>query len=129
MKIFGKVRRPRENEIRLMELLDSGPCAVDSGPVGRCSNRGWNRYVRLDQSCRGVYELTPLGRTQLEKHQERYDSFRPDNQQLIRRARVVTRHIADLPVSRHILGLTAHRRQREVADDGRPKRPLQVAQW
>jgi hypothetical protein len=51
-----------------MKLLASGPCALDSGPVGRCSSRGWIRYVGLDESNRGLYELTPLGHTHLDKH-------------------------------------------------------------
>ncbi len=51
-----------------MKLLASGSCALDSGPVGRCSSRGWIRYVELDGRGRGIYELTPLGRAQLEAH-------------------------------------------------------------
>ena len=62
------VRRPRENEIKLLELLNLGPCVLDSGPVGRCSNRGWIRYVALDKSMRGIYALTPAGYAQLEEH-------------------------------------------------------------
>jgi hypothetical protein len=68
MKISGKVRQPREDEINLMKLLASGPHALDSGPVGRCSNRGWIRYVESNEQNRGIYELTPLGRTRLEEH-------------------------------------------------------------
>jgi len=68
MKISGKVRRPREDEIRLMKLLASGRHALDAGPVGRCSSRGWIRYVELDERGRGIYELTPLGRAWLEEH-------------------------------------------------------------
>jgi hypothetical protein len=68
MKTSGKVRPPREDEIRLMKLLASGSCALSSGPVGRCSSRGWIRYVELDDHSRGIYELTPLGRAQLEEH-------------------------------------------------------------
>ena len=51
-----------------MKLLASGPCALDSGPVGRCSRQGWIRFVELDARNRGIYELTPLGRAQLEEH-------------------------------------------------------------
>jgi len=68
MKISGKVRQPREDEISLMKLLASGPYALDSGPVGRCSSRGWIRYVESDEHNRGIYELTPLGRARLEEH-------------------------------------------------------------
>ena len=68
MKISGRVRQPRENEILLMNLLAFGPCALDSGPVGRCSSRGWIRFVKLDARSRGIFELTPLGRAQLEEH-------------------------------------------------------------
>jgi hypothetical protein len=45
-----------------MKLLASGPCALDSGPVGRCSSRGWIRHVGFDEIGRGVYELTASGR-------------------------------------------------------------------
>ena len=68
MKISGKVRQPREDEISLMKLLASGPHALDSGPVGSCSSRGWIRYVELDEHSRGIYELTPLGRARLEEN-------------------------------------------------------------
>jgi hypothetical protein len=68
MKISGRVRQPRENEILLMNLLAFGPCALDSGPVGRCSSHGWIRFVELDACSRGIYELTPLGRARLEEH-------------------------------------------------------------
>jgi hypothetical protein len=51
-----------------MKLLVSGSRALDSGPVGRCSSRGWIRYVELDDRNRGTYELTLLGRAQLEAH-------------------------------------------------------------
>lgn len=68
MKVYGKVRPPREEETALMKLLVSGSRALDSGPVGRCSSRGWIRYVELDDRNRGTYELTPLGRAQLEAH-------------------------------------------------------------
>ena len=67
MKISGKVRQPREDEISLMRLLASGPHALDSGPVGRCSSRGWIRYVESDAHNCGIYELTPLGRARLEE--------------------------------------------------------------
>ncbi len=50
-----------------MELLASGPCALDSGPVGRCSSRGWIRYIALDESKRGIYALTPSGHAQLDE--------------------------------------------------------------
>jgi DNA-binding PadR family transcriptional regulator len=50
-----------------MNLLASGPCPLDSGPVGRWSSRGWIRFVKLDARSRGIFELTPLGRAQLEK--------------------------------------------------------------
>jgi hypothetical protein len=67
MKISGKVRRPREDEIRLMKLLASGRHALDSGPVGRCSSRGWIRYAELDERGSGIYELAPLGRAWLDE--------------------------------------------------------------
>jgi hypothetical protein len=51
-----------------MKLLAYGPCALDSGPVGRCSSRGWIRYVGPGGSNRGLYELTPLGHVQLDEH-------------------------------------------------------------
>jgi hypothetical protein len=68
MKISRKILQPRENEIKLIELLASGPCALDSGPVGRCSSRGWIRYIALNESKRGIYALKPSGHTQLDKH-------------------------------------------------------------
>ena len=68
MKISRKVRKPRENEIELLELLALGPCALDFGPVGRCSSRGWIRYIALDESKRGIYALTPSGHAQLDEH-------------------------------------------------------------
>ena len=68
MKISGKLRPPREDEIRLMKQLAPGPYALDSGPVGRCSSRGWIRYIGLDERMRGIFELTPLGRARLEEH-------------------------------------------------------------
>ena len=71
MKISWKIRQPRENEIKLLELLASGPCALDSGPVGRCSSRGWISYIALDESKHGIYALTPSGRIQLDKHWNR----------------------------------------------------------
>jgi hypothetical protein len=61
MKIPAKRRQPRGKEIELMKLLASGPRALDSGPVGRCSSRGWIRYVGFDEIGRGVYELTASG--------------------------------------------------------------------
>jgi hypothetical protein len=67
MKISGRVRQPREDEIPLMNLLAFGPCALDSGPVGRCSSRGWIRFVELDACSLGIYELTPFGRARLEE--------------------------------------------------------------
>ena len=78
MRISGKVRRPREDEIQLMKLLNSGPCAFDTGPVGRCSNRGWIRYVELDERARGIWELTPLGRTWLEERASRAEVLNDD---------------------------------------------------
>jgi hypothetical protein len=51
-----------------MHLLASGPCALDSGPVGRCSSRGWIRYVEFDEIGRGVYELTASGRAHIEEN-------------------------------------------------------------
>ena len=57
-----------EDEIRLMKQLTRGPCALDFGPVGRCSSRGWIRYLALDERMRGIFELTPLGRARLEEH-------------------------------------------------------------
>jgi hypothetical protein len=51
-----------------MHLLASGSCALDSGPVGRCSSRGWIRYVEFDEIGRGVYELTALGRAHIEEN-------------------------------------------------------------
>jgi hypothetical protein len=48
-----------------MHLLASGRCALDSGPVGRCSSRGWIGYVKFDEIGRGVYELTASGRGHL----------------------------------------------------------------
>jgi hypothetical protein len=68
MRSSGRVRQPREDEILLMNLLASGPCPLGSGPVGRCSSRGWIRFVKLDARSRGIFELTPLGRAQLEEH-------------------------------------------------------------
>jgi hypothetical protein len=56
------------DEIKLMKRLASGPGALDSGPVGRCSSRGWLRHVGFDEFGRGIYELTPCGRAQLEEH-------------------------------------------------------------
>ena len=51
-----------------MHLLALGPRALNSGPVGRCSSRGWIRYVEFDEIGRGVYELTALGRTHVEEN-------------------------------------------------------------
>jgi hypothetical protein len=68
MRISGRLRSPRIDEIKLMKLLAYGSCALDSGPVGRCSSRGWIRFVGLDGSNRGLYELTPLGHVQLDEH-------------------------------------------------------------
>jgi hypothetical protein len=68
MKISRKIRQPRENEIKLLELLASGPCALDSGLVGRCSSRGWIRYIALDEFKRGIYALTLSGHAQLDEH-------------------------------------------------------------
>jgi DNA-binding PadR family transcriptional regulator len=51
-----------------MHLLASGPCALDSGPVGRCSSRGWIRCVEFDEIGRGVYELTASGRAHIEEN-------------------------------------------------------------
>jgi hypothetical protein len=50
-----------------MELLVLGPCALDSGPVGRCSSRGWIRHVEFDDIGRGVYELTASGHALVEQ--------------------------------------------------------------
>jgi hypothetical protein len=61
MKVPARRRQPRVEEIELMELLAPGPCALDSGPVGRCSSRGWIRHVGFDEIGRGVYELTASG--------------------------------------------------------------------
>ena len=51
-----------------MHLLALGPRALDFGPVGRCSSRGWIRYVEFDEIGRGVYELTALGRAHVEEN-------------------------------------------------------------
>ena len=51
-----------------MKQLTHGPCALDFGPVGRCSSRGWIRYLGLDERMRGIFELTPLGPARLEEH-------------------------------------------------------------
>ena len=58
------------NEIKLMKRLASGPCALDSGPVGRCSSRGWIWHVEFDELGRGIYELTVSGRAQFEEHRK-----------------------------------------------------------
>jgi hypothetical protein len=51
-----------------MERLASGPHALASGPVGRCSSRGWIRYVGMRENSYAVYELTSLGRAKLEEN-------------------------------------------------------------
>jgi hypothetical protein len=51
-----------------MQLLAQGQLALDSGPVGRCSNRGWIRYVRANEFSHAVYELTALRRACLDEH-------------------------------------------------------------
>jgi hypothetical protein len=51
-----------------MKLLVFGSRALDSRPVGRCSSRGWIRYVESDDRSRGTYELKPVGRAQPEAH-------------------------------------------------------------
>jgi hypothetical protein len=71
MKISARLRQPRMDEIKLMRRLASGPCALDSGPVGRCSSRGWIRYIGMGESSDAVYELTASGRAKLEGHATR----------------------------------------------------------
>ena len=68
MKRSRAARKPRQGEIELMQLLVQGPRALDSGPVGRCSNRGWIRYVGANEFSHAVYELTALGRACLDEH-------------------------------------------------------------
>ncbi len=70
MKVSVRFRPPRLEEIRLMKLLANGPRALDCGPVGRCSNRGWIRFVEFDERGRGIYELTAAGQAWLEDHRE-----------------------------------------------------------
>ena len=62
-------RPPRPNEIEILRLLASGPLALASGPVGRCSSRGWIRYVGKGVDLDAIYELTPLGRVKLEEYE------------------------------------------------------------
>ena len=50
-----------------MKQLTPGSRPLYSGPVGRCSSRGWIRYVGLDKHGHGIYELTASGWKQLEE--------------------------------------------------------------
>jgi hypothetical protein len=68
MKYTRFRRPPRPNEIQILNLLTSGPLALASGPVGRCSSRGWIRYVGMGVDSYPMYELTTLGRVKLEEY-------------------------------------------------------------
>ena len=68
-----------------MKLLASGPYALDAGPVGRCSSRGWIRYVELDERGHGIYELTPFGRAWLEERMPSANSSMGEHQEQIGR--------------------------------------------
>jgi hypothetical protein len=52
----------------MLKLLTSGPLALATGPVGRCSSRGWIRYVGMGVGSYAMYELTTLGRVKLEEY-------------------------------------------------------------
>src|SRR5208337_3565263 len=115
MKISGKLRRPREDEIRLMKLLASAPHALDFGPVGRCSSRGWIRHVGFDERSRGIYELTPLGQAWLEGHASGARASDDDD----RRAPELAPQIAHMKVAGHDSALAA---ENERAPAARPCR-------
>ena len=68
MKMYSRTRQPRQNEIELLSRLALGRLPLSFGPVGRCSNRGWIRFVEMNENCCAVFELTASGRTRLEEH-------------------------------------------------------------
>ena len=68
MKMYPRTRQPRQNEIELLNRLALGRLPLSSGPVGRCSSRGWIRYVEMNENGCALYELTASGRIRLEEH-------------------------------------------------------------
>jgi hypothetical protein len=68
---LGSNRAPRPDEIRLLELLASSPRMLITGPVGRCTKRGWCRRRPGDRSdfrsASWVYELTDAGWSELSR--------------------------------------------------------------
>ena len=68
MKMYPRTRQPRQNEIELLRRLALGRLPLSSGPVGRCSSRGWIRYVEMNENGCALYELTASGRMRLEEH-------------------------------------------------------------
>ena len=68
MKMYPRTRQPRQNEIELLNRLALGRLPLSSGPVGRCSSRGWIRYVEMNEKGYALYELTASGRMRLEEH-------------------------------------------------------------
>lgn len=38
-------RKPREEEVRLLLSLRSGPRRVNSGPLGQCLKKGWCAFI------------------------------------------------------------------------------------
>jgi hypothetical protein len=60
-EIPGKVGRPRGRRDRGYETARFGPYALDAGPVGMCSSRGWIRYIKLDEHGRGNLRVNAFG--------------------------------------------------------------------
>ena len=69
MKNRRPTRAPRPKEFEILNILTLGPRALASGPVGRCSRRGWIRYVGMGEDSRAVYEITALGQAELEEYE------------------------------------------------------------
>jgi hypothetical protein len=64
-----KRRPPRDNEVSLLLSLATGPRRLTTGPVGRCTKRGWCRRHLIDppdaRASAITYELTEKGWSEL----------------------------------------------------------------